>query len=781
MKRTLLNDWKLYYGGECLSAQVPGDILLDLYRDGKMEDPYYADNAIRACAYLEKEAEYVSVFTLKNLTQKAVLIFEGVDTYADIYVNGKLIGHTENMFLKYAFDVSQALVVGENTVRVRMLPVSRFVDDEYHGRGCFSTKRLQLRKTQCHFGWDWAPNLHGYGIWLPVTLECSDGNSIEYDYIQPCNDGKIKIVTEICGNGDLEIEIGGKDYGKYPVFNGENVIEVHVEAPELWWPNGYGTQRLYRYILRLTADGAVKDERAGRFAFREVKIEENNIGGNKREFAFTVNGKRIFARGSNWVPCSNQTGAIPDEEYQTLLKYAKDAGYTMLRNWGGGNYEKELFYDLCDEYGILVWQDLMFACEDAPEGVNIVERIKPELTYQLKRLRRHPCIGIICGGNEWATDNPYNNEPVLSVLKEYSERFIPELRFIPSSPFGDSGFKLDDSQSGDSHVSSFFAGFDANDFQNFRRYIDNNRAQFYSECAVLGSCRIRSLKKFIPKTALWPINDIWDFHFVKHPFDPVSGRTYARLEYQQAEIMFGEITSLEDFVKKSMITHGETLGAEIDYARMYKHCRGFMNWMYNDNWGCGTWSVVDKYMELKPAYYYQKRSYKPMLVRYVLRDGKWGLYVANDAMQPYKGKVTYGVKKLDGTVLEEQSVCVEIEPSEVVCVTELCETQQGDYRFASFDDGTDTTVLFLKEQIQYSWSTDLDVRFVRETEEGIEILLKANAYARCVFVDYPTRIVCSDNYFDMEKGEEKIVRVEGITKENFSQVSVKTFADVWEE
>lgn len=781
MKRIVLKDWKLNYEGECIPARVPGDILLDLHRSGRIGDPYFSDNARQARTYLDKEAEYVATFSLEKTERRMRLVFEGIDTYSEIFVNQKPVGKTENMFLKYVFDVSDKLTTGENTVKVRMLPVERFTDDKYHGRGCFSTKRLQLRKTQCHFGWDWAPDLPGYGIWLPVTLETSDGTSIEYEYCSASNDGAVKIFAEICGKGALQVTIDGKDLGTYPVTEGRNEITVKVENPQLWWPNGYGEQRLYDYALKLCADGKIADERSGRFAFREVKVCEEFIEKGKKGFAFTVNGKHIFAKGSNWVPCSNQVGTIPDEEYRTLLGYAKDAGYTMLRNWGGGIYEKEIFYDLCDQYGILIWQDLMFACEDAPEGVNIVERIKPELTYQLKRLRRHPCIGIICGGNEWANDNPYHNEPVLSLLQEYSKRYVPELRFIPSSPFGDSGFMLDDSQSGDSHVSSFFAGFDANDFGNFRRCIDENRAQFYSECAVLGSCRIRSLKRFIPQDALWPINDIWDFHFVKHPFDPVPGRTYAKLEYQQAELMFGKITDLEDFVKKSMVTHGETLGAEIDYARMYEHCRGFMNWMYNDCWGCGTWSVVDKYMELKPAYYYQKRSYKPVTARYVWRDGKWGLYIANDTLCAYTGQVNYGVKNLDGRVLETHSAYVEIKSGGVVRIAEFDETDRGDYRFATLQDGTDSTVLFLKEQEEYAWKTDLDVRFIRESEDGIEILLKANGYARCVFIDYPTAVSCSDNYFDMEKGEERRITVKGLSEKDFKKLSVKTFADDWTE
>lgn len=781
MRRIIaLKDWILKYEDKEYAVKVPGDFIIDLYENGVIADPYFSDNSIAASAYLDKEAEYEVTFSLSEKTKSMTLVFEGVDTYSEIYVNGELAGKTENMFLRYAFDVSEMLVIGENSVRVRMLPVKRFIDDKYHGRGAFSTARLQVRKAQCHFGWDWAPDLCGYGIWLPVSLELSDGNYIEYDCCVPANDGTVKVVTDVCGDGEIEVEINGKSYGGFPVADGRNEFSVRVESPELWWPNGYGGQPLYSYVLRLTAHNEIKDERFGRFAFREIKVIENDIGKGEKGFGFAVNGKEIFSKGSNWVPCSNQTGAICDREYETLVRYAREAGYTMFRNWGGGIYEKEIFYDLCDESGILVWQDMMFSCQDAPEDVNIVERIIPEISYQLKRLRRHPSVGIICGGNEWTGNNPNKNEPVISLLKEFSERLVPELRFVPCSPFSSTGFDLEDTMEGDSHVSAFFSGFKTENFKDFRKYIDANCAQFYSECAVMGSCRLRSLKKFIPERALWPISDIMDFHFVRHPYDPIPDRTYAELERKQAEELFGAVTGIEDFAKKSMIAHGETMGAEIDYARAYEYCRGFLNWMYNDNWGCGTWAVVDKYMELKPAYYYQKRSFAPIVVRYVLRDGKWALYISNDSTQPYGGTLKYGVKKLDGTVISESSAFAKVKPAGAVKITDAPAFDGGDYAFAYLTDGTDKTLLLVKPYGEYQWSTDLDVR-INDTGDGAEIVVKANQYARCVFIDCPEPVICDDNYFDMEKDEEKTVCIKGIKKENFNRISVKTFADEWNE
>ena len=508
----------------------------------------------------------------------------------------------------------------------------------------------------------------------------------------------------------------------------------------------------------------------------EDRLEDGRLG-----FGFKVNGVRIFAKGSNWVPCSNQTGAICDEEYKTLLTYAKDGNYNMLRVWGGGIYEKEIFYELCDEYGILVWQDIMFACQDAPENVNIVERVKPELAYQIVRIRQHPCVAIISGGNEWASDNPYKNEPLLSELHNSSKKYAPKIRFIPNSPFGYEGDEgLEDANSGDTHVSAWDAAYHNGELCNYRKYIDKNRAQFYSECACLGSSRLRTLKKFIPETELWPLSKTIDFHFVRHPFAADPEETYASAEKGIAEEFFGEITNIEDFAKKSMITHSELLSSEIEYARANKDCYGFMNWMFNDNWGCGTWSVVDKYMEKKPAYYGQKRGFKPIIVRYVFLHNEWGLYLVNDSPAAYQGRLLYGVKKIDGTVVTrcEASVCVKA--GEVVKVATLS-PEDGDYRYAYLADNTDQTICYLKPFDTFTWKTDLETRFVKEENGGITIAVKAKEFARCVFIDHERAIACSDNYFDLEKSEEREIFIQDLTESDFANLKIKTFADVWTE
>ncbi len=778
MEKLVLGSWELDYCGKTYPASVPGDVLIDLYKNGVVEDPYYAENLHVARQYLEDVCTYRTKFDASHTGKCVELVFDGIDTYSEIYLNGRLLGKTENMFLQYRFSVTNILKEKDNVLEVRMLPHSRYIDEEYHGRGVFNTKRLQLRKAQCHFGWDWAPDLSGYGIWLPVYVEIHE-ECLRDVWLVPSNDGNVKVYAEVEGNGVLEIFVDKELYGAFPVTNGKNELAFTVKNAKLWWPNGYGAQPLYDYEIHYIVNEKAVDTKTGTFAFREITILEEDVGEGRTGFGFAVNGKRIFAQGSNWVPCSNQTGAIPDEEYETLLHYAQQAGYTMLRNWGGGIYEKEIFYNLCDRYGILVWQDMMFACQDAPQGVNIEERIKPELEYQLKRIRKHPCVAIICGGNEWSADNGTGNDGVISLLEEYSHRLIPKLRFIPNSPFGKDTLELSNRTSGDTHISCLDKCFDNDNFRDFRKYIDNNRAQFYSECTSIGCSRVRSLKKFIPEDKLWPINDVWETHFVKNPFIPNPELTFVRREERLCKEFFGEATSVTDFAKKSMVTQGEMIEAEAEYARMNKHCYGFMNWMFNDNWGCGTWALIDKYLEPKAAYYYLKRAYKLLSVRYVYQNGGLGLFISNDSTEDFIGGFEYGIKNFDGTIIQSQSAILHVYAGEVVRLDPIL--GKGDYLYANLGEGKDKTIFYLKPFAKRSWTTDVTLLFVEVKENGIVVKIKANTFARCVFIDYPKSLLCSDNYFDLEQGEEREVLLEGLREEDFESVSVKTFADEWTE
>ena len=485
------------------------------------------------------------------------------------------------------------------------------------------------------------------------------------------------------------------------------------------------------------------------------------------------------------MPVSAMFGAATDEMYEKLVGYAKDANYNILRVWGGGIYETDRFYDLCDEMGILVWQDFAFACSEIPFESEIEQSVRKEAEYQIKRLRNHPSLGLFCGCNEvveW-----HSNIALLKyVLRGYVADLAPDVPYLYNSPYSivDNAWCK---KTGDGHDSCMQRCLEADDVKGYRKYISENKAYFLSECTVLGPSRIRSLKRFTPKKAMKTDSDIWEYHFVKNPYLPNPEETFLMKEKRYAEGLFGNISSVEKFVKKAQIAHAEILEAEILYARSRKECAGFMNWMYNDTWGCGTWSVVDYYMERKPAYYYQKRAYAKLVVFFVEEDGKTFVCVANDTDKEINGVLTYLNKTLDGGGIDGNGVNVQVSPCSVERFP-ITVHPEAVYCSASIitEDGEATKTKYFPKGWDYPFKTDIRVQISEQIDKGefvYVVSLYADEYARVVFIDTPNNynVTYSDNFFDMEKGNRVDVTLRSKERIDVSTISVKTFADEWKD
>lgn len=709
-------------------------------------------------------------------------MLEGVDCESEIYFNGVLLGKTSNMFIPYEYDVSALAMVGKNEIKVHLLPVYSFLDQQEHGWALFNHERMQLRKTACAFGWDWSPNLPGYGIYRPVHLDFYE-ERFEALSITPSNDGNVAFDVSVSKEGTAEVMIEKKAFGPFSLQKGSNHFVLHLENPRLWYPNEIGESVLYYGNVSFHADGVVYETRSFHFAFRKIELIQEKIDEQRTSFYFKVNGQRIFVKGANWVPPSNQTGAIKDETYLDLLKSAKDAHFNMLRVWGGGNYERDLFYDLCDRYGLLVWQDYMLACQKEPLYPSFREDFAQEAAYQCARLHEHPCLALLCGGNELYYKKEEADNPINSMLQGISEKYAPDIPFIPSTPFGGNEDQWD-LLSGDSHASCFEKALLANDVSNYPKYIEENRAQFYSESAILGSCRYRSLLKFLPKEKLWPLNDLYDLHFYKNPYALDPKETFALKELRLGEGLYGKVTDVYDFVKKSSLAQGEILFAEISFARSNPDCGGFMNWMYNDNWGCGTWSVIDVYREKKPAYYFEKRAFRPISCRFVSHASQLHLYLQNETKIDEELTLSYG----SGTFEKERShkerdililggKILEITPLDFFEERDdywwVCLTRKGDL--------IDEDIYLSAKAKKAAFRSDVSLSYLGEKKEGIWVLLKASSFARAVRLSYPLAVDFSDNYFDMRPGEIRKIFVKGLGKGDFPKLSLKTFADRWDD
>lgn len=776
-----------------VEASVPGDIHDDLFKAGIIPDPYYSDNCVKCSWVTESDWLYYTEFTLPQgfKMKNTRIVFKGIDTFSEIWFNGTKLGETDNMFREFSFDISN--IVKEDAsnklfIKIRSVKktMKEYCTDNYFA--CFNTQRIFLRKAQCHFGWDWAPDFPGTGIWDDVVICSDDGHLINDVNIHSKIDGNVTFKVELNkeknkpgvkydGGYEVLVRISGKDELEkvFRVQGKKNVFNMKIADPKLWWPNGYGEQYLYDYEVVLLNYGQEVDRVCGTFGIREVRLIEEPQNDGDTTFQFEINKVKLTVKGANWVPLDSMTGIVKDEKYHEMILKAKQANFNTLRIWGGGIYEKDIFYELCDKLGIMVWQDFMFACSDIPDNHPwFVEKIIPEIEYQVKRLRNYTSLVYWCGGNE-KTGN-------YGALKSYGDRtFHYTIRGIcndldPTRPYGSSSPYSytdlgNDFSSGDTHCSSYHTAV-KHGIKASRETLDSFKVAFASEIAVQGPSRMSTLKKFIPEEKMWPVNDVWDLHFTRNPYDE-SGTTFIQQQLLVAEDTFGAHSNVDDFVKKGMTVHAEFVKSEAEYHRVRKEeCGGIMFWMYSDVWPSGTWALVDYYGVEKPAYYAAKRIFAPVVVTIQSIDKKMKVHIINDTLKEIAGKVEVGQVTINGNVLWTEKIDnVSISANSAVEITEISDriVDDGDsYLFARLvNDGKVIKNLYfhnLWKDIEWSdpclTSRVLYYTKYRETYKAC-IEVSAEKFARMVNINLleGSAVYISDNFFDMESGEKKIIEI----------------------
>lgn len=806
--------WDLRAAGEntVYKATVPGDISHDLFVNGVLPDYSVGMQYKEYDKVVQKDWEYSRTFTLGKEILSCDEIFlecKGIDTFADVYVNGKKAGSTENMFIGYRFPIRKLVKKGENTIRIETHSTLRKMSACKNTKfvSIFNENRIFIRKAQCHFGWDWAPNLPGYGIWQDVSVygenyDCArdlffsckkDGsvraeatwNFSNYFYKEAAHD-----TAELCVYADEQCteqvaRVVNPVRGKITVFN------FRIGDVRLWWPNGYGEQPFYYAKLRLLRGGEVKDESVHRFAVREVELDQSSYDGRRNRCTIRVNGVPVFCKGSNWVPADCFAGTLREDRYETLLELARRANFTMLRVWGGGYYEKECFYNKCDEKGILIWQDFMFSCCDIPyDSFRFVQTITAESEIVLKRLRAHPCIAVMCGGNELKGTLDPTQETVYGlpfvdyVLRGLSERWLPDTPYVNQSPFGFTEV-ANDLENGDTHTNCYEESIIGGDMRRYREVLAKNFAAFFSECAVLGPCRYRSLKKFMPKDKIWPLNEVYDDRFVSNPYSPCK-MTFARRELFTAEQFFGKVENEREFCHKGMQAHSEIMRCEIEHARAHRDfCGGFMNWMYNDIWPTGTWSVVDYYLLPKSAYYAMADSFSLLHLCFTEEEG--GRHLLNlicDLQRTLEGELVFSGKSLGGEIVWQRRERVRVRANSVrsLKLRPAEEKAACDYWSAEFiaDTGERVKTLYFPRLWDMQFPGGLSVRTGRENGRFF-VDVTAEQFARAVCVDVPRediRVYYSDNFFDLEKGETRRVWLDTDAALQESDIVVRDFNTV---
>lgn len=618
---------------EWIDAQVPGDWVLDYVKAGKLEEPYYQDNYLKIRDYENCHVFYSNHFQWEGSTERVTLCFDGIDTVADIYLNGKWIGHAENMYIPYEFEAVN-LVQGQNELLVHIKPV--VLEARKYPIGAFLTtckynyEALVIRKATHMFGWDICPRIVTSGLWRKVTIVQKPKEYIEDVFFWVVNltsEGKAKC----CFNFDInignqhikgyEIQIKGvcgdsTFEGKQKLWYVHGQMQLEIENPKLWWPRGYGEQNMYQMTVTLLHNGEVKDQYEFSQGLRTTELLRDDLldeNGNG-EFCFVINGKRIYIMGTNWVPAdafhSNDDNRIPD-----IIDLVTDIGCNAMRVWGGGVYESDLFYDLCDKKGILIWQDFMMACGVYPHTERMLTQLEEEATVIVRRLRHHACICLWAGDNE--CDQNYcwgeiKRDPSLNVL---TRGVIPKVLrsedlsrpYLPSSPYVSHEVFLQgrEQDTTEQHLwgpRDYFKG----------HFYHDATAVFASEMGYHGCNSPESIYRFIGKEKAWPVDD--NEMYLYHAASPElidSPYTYRiPLMSGQLKYLFGqEAKNLDEYAKMSQISQAEAKKFFVESFRSRRGKRtGLIWWNIMDCWPQISDAVVDYYFCKKLAYFFIRRS-----------------------------------------------------------------------------------------------------------------------------------------------------------------------------
>ncbi|MBR2402752.1 MAG: glycoside hydrolase family 2 protein, partial [Lachnospiraceae bacterium] len=663
----LSGKWRLKNEKFVLDGNVPGDVSDDFFRAGLIKDPYFNNDFEQSRWITLTDWCYEKNFQvrLSELDENTYLRFDGIDTFSEVYLNGVEIGKTANMHRAYQFPVNGLLREGDNVLSVHLHNIYEVMGQQEQEKysSIFHANRIFVRKAQCHFGWDWAPRFPGYGIYRDVMLISEKRATVESVAVEAALSGdvnfRIAFGDKFQGKLDLQICLDGQCVAckTLTVAAKKLLTNLHIEEPLLWWPNGYGEHPVYEYILsQHFTDGVTKHR--GTFGFRKVELDKSVIDGDNLRFSVRVNGRPIFCRGSNWVPADCMTGRLKDEKYFELVKSAAEANFNMLRIWGGGIYEKDCFYEYCDRMGILVWQEFMFACSEIPEdNLEFIQEITREAEFQVKRLRNHPCLALWCGMNEIRgafseEEERYSVFTLHYLLRGITGQLSPWIPYERSSPFAFADVENDICE-GDCHrnlsepclFDQSFSGFDEVVYQegkaweqmrerikNYERFLPETKSNFTSECAVLGMCSFDSLRKFTPAEELSLQSSFFRERFMGNPYTYIMPTFFER-QQKLAEGMYGKIENLKDLIKKVNLSQADILRTEIVYCRSNERSWGILNWMFNDIWPTGTWSVIDYYLDKKPAYYVMRRSFVPQMLALLRVGDDYFLCCANDSQQ----------------------------------------------------------------------------------------------------------------------------------------------------
>lgn len=784
--------------GGWLPASVPGDVHLDLLHTGKIPDPFYRDNESKL-QWIEKAGwEYRTSIdaTPAVLAREHVeLVFEGLDTACAIFLNGKRIAEPDNMFREWRIDVKSALHSGVNDLQIVFPSPMKAAEavaakDPWHDRTHTDPKGY-IRKAVYEFGWDWGPRFATSGVYRPAYLEVWDDARIQDVFVEQesVNSGAANLDVHVNVLGSKETQaLVSVSYGisgtnlhlerQITLASGENQISfpINIAHPQLWYPSGYGAQPIYHFHVSVKQEGHEIDSRDVKTGLRSVVLRRD-LDKWGRSFEFVINGIPVFAKGADIIPFDSFPNRVTNEKYRHILQSAKDANMNMVRLWGGGYYENQEFYDICDELGLMVFHDLMFGNNWQPGTYEFKQNIQKEAEYQMTRLRNHPSIVLWDGNNETELLRDWNGNGQLppavhehiwqDYLTEFSgalaataARVVSHTPYWPSTPSADYEELSDSYQSGDNHDwSVWHQNADFNEFEKRPwRFVSEYGFQSFPEMKTIESFTLPEDRK-----------DIFTPVMLAHQKN--GGGNKIIQTYMSR--YFGEPKDFASFLYASQVLQAEGIkvGAE-GFRRKRPETMGSLFWQLNDCWPVASWSSIDYYGRWKALQYYARRFYAPVLVSPHFDNGTFSIYIVSDKTASEEGQLHWKIMDFSGKVIRENSKKITIDPLASKIYDQLTITDL--FNHGSLDlsklvgvvdvmvDGKEVSsnIVFFVPSKQIQLPAATVTAEIAQAREGYDVVLRSSVLARAVYLSFgEADVQFSDNYINLLPNEPVTVHV----------------------
>ncbi|NWF90617.1 MAG: hypothetical protein HXY50_14285 [Ignavibacteriaceae bacterium] len=771
-----------------LAAEVPGTVHTDLLKNKVIDDPFYSDNEQKIQWITDCNWLYKTKFNIPsdfNKLKSTFLVFDGVDTISEIYLNGALIGRTENMFLKYQFDVTNHLRKKNNNLIIKFTSPTIYSQNLEKKFGklpvALNSSRVYIRKAQYSFGWDWGPSFPTSGLWRHVYLFQKSEASIEDVYFRTLKIESEKAIVRISfrvhGNSDnliARINLRNQSFtyqNDLSVGDSKSIDhEILVDNPDLWFPNGFGNPNLYDLQITIFSSiDDILDQYNRKVGIRKIELILNED--ERKTFHFSVNGCKIFARGFNWIPADSFLTRIDKSKYERLLNLAKNSGANIIRVWGGGIYENETFYETCDNLGLLVWQDFMFACGAYPEYEDFLKLVQLEINQNVTQLRNHACLAIFCGNNEneWIYyqnfRKPYSNMPGYKIFNQLIPELLsslsPEIPYWESSPFG---FEED--------PNSFKSG-NRHEWGIWSRWIDYTEVKhdgslFVTEFGFQGPANRKTLENNLPQANRKIHDPIFEMHNKQ-----IEGPERI-LRFLSAHL---PVTSnWKNYFYLAQLNQGLALKTCVEHWRdNFPHTNGSIIWQLNDCWPVTSWSVIDSDLKLKMAYFFVKNIFSNNIISFREEANNVKVNVLNNSNEEFVGRIRIHrilADKGKAHVVINKKIKVD-KNSKICCFTipisDLQNQNQTVFTVSLYSNEKRLIFrnFYAPSKLKYLKFAQpkIQVKIFREGEEKA-LLLKTNKPVFFLDIQYP-RFQFHDRGFILLPNETKKLQFEGKLPKNF--------------